>query len=152
MPWIQIWIFPPHKRSYCLGSCYAPSSCFWCNICYHIVHWFVFLCQTYAEIFYKLVCLKQENSIFQEIVQLVVVLFAAIFTVFVVVFIYFLWCYCLKKLLWTTIVMIVKNVFNRNLNCLTQLLNCFYPLFLSCTPNISWVIEHIIWYIQINEP
>ena len=27
VPWTQRWILPPHKRSYCLGSCYAPSSC-----------------------------------------------------------------------------------------------------------------------------
>ena len=26
--WTQRWIFPPHKRSYYLVSCYASSSCF----------------------------------------------------------------------------------------------------------------------------
>ena len=28
MSWTQIWIFPPHKRSYCLGLWYAPFSYF----------------------------------------------------------------------------------------------------------------------------
>ena len=28
MYWTQRWILPPHNRSYCLGSCCAPSSCF----------------------------------------------------------------------------------------------------------------------------
>ena len=26
--WTKIYILPPHKRSYCLGSWYEPSSCF----------------------------------------------------------------------------------------------------------------------------
>ena len=79
-----------------------------------------FVCQTYAVIILKLCLFETGKSIFQEIVQLVVVLFAAEFTLFVVVYLSFLWWSCLESPLCTTIFIIVKNVFKRNLTCLTQ--------------------------------
>ena len=52
--WTKIWIFPPHNLFYYLGSCYAPLYWFWRNICDCIVHWSVFVCQTYVVILLEL--------------------------------------------------------------------------------------------------
>ena len=48
MSWTQRWISPPHKRSYCLGSCCAPSSCFMAQRMLSHCSLIFFVCQTYA--------------------------------------------------------------------------------------------------------
>ena len=144
MYWTQRWIFPPHKRSYCVGLLYAPSSFFWCNICNFIVHWFVFfMCQTYAVIILELFLFETGKDYFQYIVQLVIFLFAAEFILFVVVCISFLWCSFLEAPICTTIFMTVKHVFKRDLNFLTQIFDFFPCYFLSCTPYLSLVGDHL---------
>ena len=81
------------------------------------------VCQTYAVTLLELRLFETEKSFFQEIIQLIIVLFAAESVVFVVVCISFLWCYCLEAPLFTTIFMTVKHVFKRNLTCCTQIFN-----------------------------
>ena len=152
MSWTQRWIFPQHTRYYCLGSCYAPSSYFLTQrMLSHcsLVHFFV--CQTYTVIILEPRLFETEKESFQEIVQLVVIFFVVEFIVFVVVCISLLWRSCLESPIYTTIVIVVKHVFKRNHTCLTQLLNFFLLLFLSCTPNLSWTGEHLLWCIHITE-
>ena len=51
----QICIFPPHKKSYSVGSCYTPLSCFLSQPMlphFSLIRFFV--CQTYAVIILKL--------------------------------------------------------------------------------------------------
>ena len=104
---------------------------FWRNVCYHIFHWFAFLCVKHMQWFFSnFVCLKQKTSLFQEIVQLIVVLFAAKFVVCFILCLSFFWCSFLEAPICTIIVMTVKHVFKRNLTCLTQLFNCFFSLFI----------------------
>ena len=86
-----------------------------------------FVYQTYAVTLLEIFMFEMGNSIFQEIVHLFVVSFASEFILFVVVCILFLLCSCLEAPLFTTIVMTVERVFNRNLTCLNQLSNCFSP-------------------------
>ena len=94
-----------------------------------------FLCVKHMLWFFKnLVCLKRENSLFWEIVHLIVVLFAAEFIICFIVCLYlFLW-YWVEAPLSTIIFMIVKNVFNRNLTCVTELFNYFPLLFFIMYP------------------
>ena len=135
MSWTQRCIFPPHKRSYCLGSWYARFSCFWCNVCYHIVRWFVFfVCQTYAVIHLNFVLLKREKSLFWEIVHLIDILFAAEFFVCFIICISFLWWSFLESPLCTTNVMNFKRSFKRNLTCLTELSNFLFAIFFIVYP------------------
>ena len=110
-----------------------------------------FVCQTYTAIILELRLFETEKESFQEIVQLVVIFFVLEFIVFVVVCISLLWRSCLESPIYTTIVIVVKHVFKRNHTCLTQLLNFFLLLFLSCTPNLSWTGEHLLWCIHITE-
>ena len=84
--------------------------------------------------FYNFVCLKQKKTLLEEIVQLIVVLFAAEFVLSFVVCISFFWCSCLDAPLCDIIAMTVKHVFKRNLTCLTQLFNCFSLLFFIMYP------------------
>ena len=45
--WTHIWRFQPHNRSYCLGSCYAPSSWFFSQrMKLHCSSIHSFVCQT----------------------------------------------------------------------------------------------------------
>ena len=81
----------------------------------------LFVCQTYAVILLELWLFETVNIIYQEIVQLVVGLFAAELTLFVVVCLSFFWRSCLESPLCSTIVMNVKHVFKRNLTCITEL-------------------------------
>ena len=67
MSWTQIWIFPPHKRSYCLGSCYVPPSCFFSNICYHILYWFVFGVSNICGDYFITLSVWNEKRIFFRI-------------------------------------------------------------------------------------
>ena len=97
-----------------------------------LVHFFV--CQTYTVTLLEIFCLKREKSLPGEILQLIVILFAAEFVVFVVVCLSSFWCSCLEASLCTTLVMTVKHVFKRDLNWITQLFNFFPHYFLSCTP------------------
>ena len=140
MSWIRRWRSPQRMISYCLGSWYAPSSCFLAQLMLShcsLVHFFV--CQTYTVTLLEIFCLKREKSLLEEIVQLIVVLFAAEFVVSLVVCLSFFWFSCLEAPLWTTIVVTVEHVFERDINCLTQIFNCFFPsLSLSCTPNLFW--------------
>ena len=94
-------------------------------------------------IFYNFVYLKREKSLLEDILQLIVVLFAAESVVFVVVCLSFFWCYCLKAPLCITIVMTVKHVFKRNITCLTQLFNCFSLFFFIMYPPICFEPEGI---------
>ena len=83
---------------------------------------------------------------------MIAVLFAAEFIVCFIVCISFFWWSCLEAPLCTTIVMIVKHLFERNLTCFTELFKFTLYYFLSCTPNISWVGEHLICCIYTTEP
>ena len=89
------------------------------------------------------VCLKQENSLFQDIVQLIVVFFAAEFVVCFIVCISLFWWSCIEAPLCNTIVLNVKHVFKRNLTCLNQLLNCFLPIIFYHVPPIFIESESI---------
>ena len=150
--WTRIWRFPPRTRSYYLGSCYVPSSCF---LAQHMRLNFTLICfcvcQAYAVTLLELRLFKWGKSLFQEIVQLVFFL-AVEFTLFVIVCLSFFWCYCIEAPLCTTIIITVEKKFKMNPTCLTQLFN-FFPLsFFIVYPNISWVGEHLHWWIHITEP
>ena len=93
-----------------------------------------FVCKEYVVTILEFFCLKWENSLFREIVKIVVILFASKFIIFVIVCLSLFWFSCLEAPLCTTIVVIVKHVFKRNLTCLTQLFNCFYLLFFIMYP------------------
>ena len=95
-----------------------------------------FVCQTYTVIILKLCLFETENSLFQEIVHLIVVLFTTKSITWFIVCLYFFWCSCIEAPLCTKIVVIVKHVFKRKLNCLTQLFNCFLLLFFYHVPPI----------------
>ena len=100
---------------------------FWRNVCYHIVHWFVFFCVKNMQwLFYNFFCLKQEKSLLWDIVQLIVILFVAEFVVCFIVFLSLFWWSCIEALLCNKIVTTVKHVLKRNLTCLNQIFNCFF--------------------------
>ena len=129
MSWTQRWVFPPHNRSYCLSSWYALSSFFWRNVCYHIIHWFGFFFVKHMQwLFQNFVCFKREKSLFQEILQMIVVLFAAKVVICFIVCLSLFWCSCIEAPLCNTIVMAVKHVLKRNLTFLTEIFNCFFPI------------------------
>ena len=97
-----------------------------------LIHFFV--CQTYAVILLKLCLFEMGKGVFQEIVQLIVILFAAEFVVcFIVCISFFGWSF-LEALLCTTIVMTLKHVFKRNITCLTEPFNCFSLFFFIMYP------------------
>ena len=51
---------------------------FWRNVFYHVVHWFILVCVKHMQWFFlNLVCLKRENSLLQDILQLVFVFFCS---------------------------------------------------------------------------
>ena len=153
MSWTQRWVFLPHKRSYCLGSWYALSYWFLVQLMLSRCSLVCILgCQKYAVILLKLRLFEMRKYYFQEIVQLIVVFFAAGFFVCFIVCLSLLWCSCLEESLCTTIFITVKHVFKRNLNCLAELFNFFFHSFLSCTPNLSWVRYHLLWFTHIAEP
>ena len=52
---------------------------------------------------------------------MVVIFFAKEFIIFAVVFLALFWCSCLEATLYTTIIMIVEDVFKRDFTCLPQL-------------------------------
>ena len=93
-----------------------------------------FVRQTYAVILLELRLFETVKDYFREILQLVVVLFAAEFFLFDVACISLLWCSCLEALLCTTIVIIVKHVFKRNPSWITQPFNYFPLLFFIMYP------------------
>ena len=95
-----------------------------------------FVCQTYAVILLEPCCLKRENSLLEEIVQLIFVLFAAESIIFVVVCLSFFWCSCLEAPLCTKIFMTVKHMFKGNLTFHTKLFNCFTPIIFYHVPPI----------------
>ena len=86
MSWTEIWILPPRNRSCCLDSFYAPSYYFLVQRMLSYCSLFIFcvsnICSDYLEHHF----FKQKKSLFQEILQLVVVLFLAEFIVFVIVY------------------------------------------------------------------
>ena len=102
-----------------------------------------FLCQTYAVTLLELRLFETGNNIFQEIIQLIVVLFAAELVIFVVVCLSFFWCSCLEASLCTEIFITFKHVFKRYLTCCTQLFNCFFPILFNHVPPIFFESESI---------
>ena len=127
--WAQIWIFPSHNRSYCLGSWFAPSSSI---LAQHMIWHFslirFFVCQTYAVTLLELCMFETGKESSWGDCTAGCRFFTAVFVVSFVVCLSFFWCSCLDAPLCNTIVTTVKHVFKRNLTCLIQLLNCFPPI------------------------
>ena len=125
------------------------------NVCDRIFHWFVFCVSNICRDYFRNSSVWDDKIVFfWEIVQLVVVLFAAESILFVVVCISFFWLSCLEAPLWTNIVMTVERVFKRNFTCLTQLFDCFFPILFIMHPQffLSWrayALVHPHWWAQI---
>ena len=153
MSWTQIWIFPPHKESYCLDSLYAPTSCFLAQrmrLIFSVIR--LFLCQTNAVIILepRLFETGKESS-WGDFIADCRLVYSRIRRLFVVC-ISFFWCSCLEAPIYTTICMTVKHVFERDLTCLTQLFKIFPYSFLTCTPNLFWARGHLLWCTRIADP
>ena len=78
--------------------------------------------------------MEREKSLLEEILELIVVLFTSESVVSFGVFLSFFLFSCLEAPLCTTICMTVKHVFERYLNCLTQLFNFFTYSFYRVPP------------------
>ena len=152
MSWTSIWIFPPHKILYCLGSYYAPSSFLAQRMISHCSLINFFCVSNICSNSFQILSVWNGEKYFSGDCIAGCRFFEAELIVFFVVCLSFLWCSCLGSLICTTIVLVVKHVFKRNLTCLTQLCNKFSLLFLSFTPNISWAGEYLPWCIHIAEP
>ena len=104
---------------------------FWRNVCYHIVHWFIFCVSNICSDSFRTLSVWNGKIVFFWIyLQLIFVFFAAEFVVCFIACLSLLLCSCLEAPLCTTIVVTIKHMFKRNLACLTQLFNCFSLLFL----------------------
>ena len=152
--WTQIWILPPHKRSYCLYSLFAPLSCFLVQ-CMKLRclsnHYFV--CQTYIVILSELFLFGMG--------KIVILGGCAAGCHFLCNGIHRS-CNCIPCL----ILILLSWSINMRYNFhdywtfaqeelyfpLTISLDfCFYSS-LSYTPNPSWVGEHLLWFIHIAAP
>ena len=142
MSWIRRWRSPQHTRSYIKSHSVRHCLVFWRNICYHIVHWFVFLCQKYAVTLLELCLFKMEKDSSWGYCTADCRFFKAEFVIFFVIYISFFWCSCIEAPICTTITVTVKHMFEGNLTCLTQLFS-FPPIIFYHIPPIFLDLESI---------
>ena len=112
-----------------------------------------FLCVKHTQwLFYNFVCLKQEKSLLEEIVQLIVVFLqrnssSLSLYVFPSSDALILKHHSELQFLWM-LNMCPRGALLASLNS-----SIFFPYyFLSCTPNIFWAGGHLLWCTRITDP
>ena len=150
--WIRRWIFPQRTRSYSLGSCYAPSSCFWEQHTQLYCSFILFLCQTYVVILSKLFLFETENFFLWSCIA-----YFRFLCNMIILLCWFIHCLLIIILSWSTT---MHYIYHDCWTCVQEelylpvavILNFLFYSALSYTPNLSWVWEHLLWWIRIDGP
>ena len=136
---------PHHTRDPIIkANAVCHSTVFCCNVCYHIVHLFVFnMSNIWSDSFITLSVWNGKRVFLRRFYSWLSFCLQRNSSFVVDVYLSFFWWPCIEAPLCTTTCITVKHVFEGDLTCLTQLFNFYFPILFYHVPPISLDSDNI---------